>query len=294
MDPPSPSEAAADISSSARRSTRRQGTVGDTEHSLSASLSNTTTRRAARDAPSKKGNCYETPELGRGYARGRARRLPQNLDDIAEEPPSPGVAAAASTLVYTKAYGASVDNEEQMDNEELMEDDDEEEQSEGDEEADLSDADYSGGLLSISDEDVVTFDVDSEDQAMKAFPRNKSKIRSFTIDGPQPPDLDKYPENERDLVWEAYKKKRKAFDDQQHKKRAKLARLGLEGHAENLSAFKGSNIDRIRTMEEVEDHPLMANQTFFSRDILYLRVAEEATFDQLLLRLIDLTTSNSL
>jgi hypothetical protein len=146
-DPPSPSVAAAEISSSARRSSRhaRQGTIDDTEHSLPASLPNKTTTTVSGNAPSKKGKHYETPELGRGYARGRARHLPQNLDDIVEEeqPPSAGVAAAASTLVYTKAYGASVDhNEEQMDNheEEQMEDDEDDDQSEG---ADLSDADYS-------------------------------------------------------------------------------------------------------------------------------------------------------
>ena len=98
----------------------------------------------------------------------------------------------------------------------------------------------------FSDEDVLTLDVDSEDKAMKAFPRNsKSKKRNFTIDGPQPPDLDKYPKNEREGVWEAYKKKRKAFNDHHRKKRAKLARLGLEGRAVKLSAYKGSNVDHI-------------------------------------------------
>jgi hypothetical protein len=56
-----------------------------------------TTRDAARD----KGNSYESPELPTAYPRGRARKLPQNLDEIQEEPSSPGVAAAASTQMHT-------------------------------------------------------------------------------------------------------------------------------------------------------------------------------------------------
>ena len=82
---------------------------------------------------------------------------------------------------------------------------------------------------------------------MKAFPRDKSKKRNYSIDGPQPPDLDQFPENEREGVWEAYKKKRKAFNDQQQKKREKLAWLGHEGSADMhpSSQYKGCNLDRL-------------------------------------------------
>ena len=57
---------------------------------------------AGRDGPTKKGTSYRTPELACGYPRGRARILLQMLDEIEEEP-SPSVAAAASTLLYSKA-----------------------------------------------------------------------------------------------------------------------------------------------------------------------------------------------
>ncbi len=158
------------------------------------------------------------------------------LDEILEEP-SPGVAADASTLVYSKAYGGSFDNDKGT---EESESDDEE----SDEVADLNDVDYSDGLA-FSDEDVLTFDADSEDEAMKAFPRDKLKKRNYSIDGPQPPDLDRYPKNEREGVWEAYKKKRKAFNDQQRKKRVKLARLGHESSVDMhpSSEYKGCNLD---------------------------------------------------
>ncbi len=191
------------------------------------------------------------------------------LDEILEEP-SPSVAAAATTLVYSKAYGGSLDNDKGT------------EESESDDEgsnevADLNDADYSDGFA-FSDEDVLTFDVDLEDEAMKAFPRDKSKKKNYSIGGPQPPDLDQYPKNEKEEVWEAYKKKREAFNDQQRKKKAKLARLGHESSADMnpSSEYKGCNLNRIRTIEEVEANPLMVKHTFLSRDIMYLCVAEEA------------------
>ena len=75
-------------------------------------------------------------------------------------------------------------------------------------------------------------------------------------------------------MLDAYKKKRKAFNDLMHKKWAKLAREGIEGVA-NPFDFKGWNVERLRTMEKVETHPLKAGHTFSSRDILYLRVAEK-------------------
>jgi hypothetical protein len=175
----------------------------------------------------KKGNSYQIPELVCGYPRGRVRILPQMLNEILEKP-SPSVAAAASTLVYSKAYGGSFNNDKGT---EESESDDEE----TNEVADLNDADYSNGLA-FSDKDVHTFDADLEDEAIKTFPRDKLKKRKYSIDGPKPPDLERYPKNEIEGVWEACKKKRKTFNDQKQKKRAKLAWLGHEGSTD-MNAF---------------------------------------------------------
>jgi hypothetical protein len=121
---------------------------------------------------------------------------------------------------------------------------------------------------------------------MMLFPRDKSKNKNYNIDGPQPPDLDKYPKKERVVVWDAYKKKRKAFTDQQRKNRANLACEGLKVSEDvNPSDYKGCNLDRIRTMDKVEAHPLMANHTFSSRDIVYLRVAEEANLRSIVIKI---------
>ena len=47
----------------------------------------------------------------------------------------------------------------------------------------MSNADYSVDGLLFSDEDVPTFDVDSDDEAMKAFPRDKSKKKIYYESG---------------------------------------------------------------------------------------------------------------
>jgi hypothetical protein len=76
-------------------------------------------------------------------------------------------------------------------------------------------------------------------------------------------------------VWAAYKKKRKAFNNQQRKKRAKLARQVLKGAEDmNPSNYKGCNAEFLCTMEDVEANPLMANHNFSLRDIVYFHVAK--------------------
>ena len=186
------------------------------------------------------------------------------MSKIPEEP-SPGVAAAASTLEYTKAYGG---NDEEI------------------KEVASSSGEESEYLVYSDDEEVLTIDIDSDDKAMKAFPRDKSRNKNYNLDGPQPPDLDRYPEDERKDVWEAYKKKRKAYNDQMPSKRAKTAREGLKASADvNPADYDGCNLDRLRTMVEVEAHPLMAGHSFSSRDIMYLRVAEEANLRAIVIKI---------
>jgi len=110
----------------------------------------------------------------------RTNRLPQKLDEIQEET-SPCVAAAASTLIYAKAYGGSsgeeydeegslgiadaattlLYNEEGKDEEYDEEENEEKKKEENDDESlveidDSSDKDYSDYS------DVITFDVDSD------------------------------------------------------------------------------------------------------------------------------------
>ncbi len=85
---------------------------------------------------------------------------------------------------------------------------------------------------------------------------------------------------------EAYKKKRKAYNNQMRSKRAKLAQEGLEASTDvNPADYNGCNLDRLQTMAEVEAHPLMAGHSFSSRDIMYLRVAEEANLQAIVIKI---------
>jgi hypothetical protein len=193
--------------------------------------------------------------------------------DEEKEPPSPGVAAAAGTLLYAKSYGGNEEEEINVSSEESKSD-----------KSDESEYILPEGLAYSDDDDVVLLEIDSDDEAMKGFPRDTSKNKTYNRDGPQPPNLERYPEDDRQEVLDAYKKKRKAFNDQMRKKRAKLAREGVEGGGVNPSDFKGWNVERLRTMDEVETHPLKVGHTFSSRDILYLRVAEEANHRGIVIR----------
>jgi len=142
--------------------------------------------------------------------------LMQKLDDN-DEQSIPSVAAAASTLMYSKAYGVSG---EELDDEDgsldiadaatkLVYNEDGKEEEYNDDENEKKKEDSESEYSEYSD--VITFDVDSDDDAMICFPKDKSKNRVYSTDGPQPPNLNLYPANERDEIWTAYKKKRKAF-----------------------------------------------------------------------------------
>ena len=78
-------------------------------------------------------------------SQGKARILLQMLDEILEEP-SPGVAAAATTLIYTKAYGASLDSDKGKEKSESGSEEEVHESCLEDAVEILSDGDYSAEL----------------------------------------------------------------------------------------------------------------------------------------------------
>ncbi len=179
------------------------------------------------------------------------------------------IAAAASTLVYRLAYGdGSASNNDQED-----------------EEVDnrLSDSDYSvpEGLVFLDDKDVLGIEPDSDDELFRSsFPKDKLHTKNFVQGGPQPPDLSNYPKGERQEVWLAYKKKRKAYNDKERNKRAKMAwEAGL-----NAAVYSGCNNNQLRTMNDVESGPLLVGHSFSTKDILHLHVAEEANLQGIVMK----------
>ncbi len=222
------------------------------------------------------------------HPRGRGRVLPRTLEAIDEEMgaaiskdagvviDSP-IAAAASTLVYQLAYG---DGSASNGNREGEDVNDREDNDVNDR---LSDLDYSipEGLVFLDDEDVLVIEADSNDELFRSlFPKDESRTKNLVLGGPQPPDLSNYPEDERKDVWKAYKKKRKAYNDKEHNKRAKIARdAGL-----NVSVYSGCNHDQLRTMNNIESAPLLVGHSFSTKDILHLRVAEEAILQGIVMK----------
>jgi hypothetical protein len=145
------------------------------------------------------------------HPRGRPRVLPRVLEEVIDVVDSP-VAAAASTLAYKRAYGDSDDcSAADQHNNETDNDND-------------SDFRVAEGLVFSDDEEILLDDVSDDDLFRSSFPKNNSVSKYYLEGGPQPPDLSQYPEEDHDVVWAAFKKKRKAYNDKQRYTKAKIAR----------------------------------------------------------------------
>ncbi len=70
-----------------------------------------------------------------------------------------------------------------------------------------------------------------------------------------------------------YAKARKAYTDKQE-----TAHVKSDKSLSKSSSFTGKQNDRLCTMNEVEKSGLIDNQTLKSKDVLQLRISEEANF----------------
>ena len=204
------------------------------------------------------------------HPRGRPRVLLRVLEEVVDVVDSP-IAAAALTLAYKLAYGNSDDCSEsgtdQQDNE-----------IDSDNQSDFHIAE---GLVFSDNEEILLDDVSDDDLFRSSFPKNNSVSKYYLESGPQPPDLSQYPEEDHNDVWAAFKKKRKAYNDKQRYTKAKIARNNPNC---NESRYTGCNSDQLQPMTEVEAGPLLVNHTFSSKDILHLRIAEEANLRGIVIR----------
>jgi len=204
------------------------------------------------------------------HPRGRPRVLPRVLEEVVDIVDSP-IAAAASTLAYKLAYGDSDDCSEsgtdRQDNE-----------IDSDNESEFS---VAKGLVFSDDEEILLDNVLDDDLFRSSFPKNNLVSKYYLEGRPQPPDLSQYPEEEHNDVWAAFKKKRKAYNNKQCYTKAKIAHNNPNC---NESRYTGCNSDQLRPMSEVEAGPLLVNHTFSSKDILHLRIAEEAKLQGIVIR----------
>ncbi len=175
------------------------------------------------------------------------------------------VAAAASSVLYSLQYGdGGVYGDDSADSIESPS---------GKADCDEDDDYILDGLIFSDDEDLL-IDVDSESEEERlrsSFPKDPTR-KTIIPGGPQPPDLSNYPESERDSVWGKYVKARKKYVDEERHKRLKAKKSMTKGGSD----LSGDQTKQLRPMSEVEKAQLSVGHIFRSKDVVVLRIAEEA------------------
>lgn len=212
--------------------------------------------------------------------------------------PSPMTAAAAGTLAYLNQYsehggggsraGEAVESEEELD---LLEDghvvishsskkndwplksivdeaqDDDKDGKEPDEPDDEEDvADFAADGLDFSDDDdALDIHIDSDDKLHTSFPKNKLR-KNMILGGPQAPDPAGLTEDEYKKKYSKFRRERKRYTDKMRSAAAKRSQAFGGGS----SGYSGCCYEQLRTLNEVDSHPLETGQTFPGKDILHI------------------------
>ncbi len=193
---------------------------------------------------------------------------------------SPGIAAAASTLIYQLQYGkGKTVNELKY------------EYESGGDESDVNDmfgrdescgcnaseckesesSEYVPHGLEYSDDDNILIDIYSDVEELRSlFPRDESG-KNIVPGGPQKPDVSMCTKSEGKVLLQRYAKARKAYTDTQ-----RTAHVKSDKSWSKSSPFTGDQNERLCTMNKVEKSGLIDNQTFKLKDVLQLRISEEA------------------
>ncbi len=207
---------------------------------------------------------------------------------------SPGIAAAASTLIYRLQYGKDTtvnklkyeygsESEYEKDktvNESKYEYESESARDKCDDDSGTSDAPECNDLetseyvphgLEYSDDNDTLIDIDSDEEELRSsFPRDKSR-KNMVPGGPKKPDVSMCTESKRKVLLQCYAKARKAYTDKQ-----RTTLVKGDKSLSKSSSFTGKQNDQLCTVIEVEKSGLIANQTFRSKDLLQLHISEEA------------------
>ncbi len=89
--------------------------------------------------------------------------------------------------------------------------------------------------------------------------------------GPKKPDISTCTESKGKVLLQRYAKAKKTYTDKQQ-----TACVKGDKSLSKSSSFTGEQNEQLCTMVEVEKSGLIANQTFKSKDLLQLRISEEA------------------
>jgi hypothetical protein len=185
--------------------------------------------------------------------------------------PSAGVAAAANTLTYHMRYGEQQHHFARADSLECDSEDPSCTSSDNNPSSD--DVEYVPNELDClddDDDDDILIDLDSEDELRSSFPKNRARTNRV-FGGPQRPDVSKLGDSEAAVKLKHYKAARKKYTDKQ-----RLARVASTKSVFTSLICSGCQDDHLRPMGDVDKNRLSENQTFQSKDVLHLRIAEEA------------------
>jgi hypothetical protein len=194
---------------------------------------------------------------------------------------SPGIAAAASTLIYRLQHRKDKTVNESKYEYELREDECDANDMFGREDSGGSDASECKELVTskyvphgfeyLVDDDNILIVIDSDEEELRSsFPRDKSRKNMFP-GGPKNTDVSMCTESKGKVLLQHYAKARKAYTDKQQ-----TARVKSDKSWSTSSSFTGKQNDQLCTMNEVEKSGLIDNQTFKSKDVRQVCISEEA------------------
>jgi hypothetical protein len=124
--------------------------------------------------------------------------------------------------------------------------------------------------LVYSEDEAYLFEDESEDETRTSFPKDVVR-KNIIPGGPTKPDVRNMNEATAKTVLKAYAKERKAYTDKQ-----RFARVKAVQSVSHLSGYSGPNMEQLRTMTDVESNRLEEDHIFVTKEILNLRIAEEA------------------
>ena len=115
---------------------------------------------------------------------------------------------------------------------------------------------------------------DSDDDLFTSFQKNDQPLTNRVMGGPSKPDTSKMSDYDAANAMADYKSARKKYTDKLRHDRIKAAQLStIELRPEECS---GDNTNGLRPMTVVENKRLMAGHTFTTKEIVWMRIAEEA------------------
>ena len=143
--------------------------------------------------------------------------------------------------------------------------------------AGMTDDDYDDAEFFCSDQsdydNLSGFD-DSDNDNNTSFQKNTSPNMNRIIGGPTKPDVSRMSKANAAKALSKYKIDRKKYTDKVRSDRVKIAQSMDTSKA--ITHCTGDNTDRIRPMAVVETKRLLVGQTFLTKDIVWMRIAEEA------------------